>query len=432
MRLEIRLPDHKSEIERLLSIDDGTDAQIEVTAVVGSQSFPLFGIARYSCFLERFEDYIVLEGRALESLTVDELATIPVLTLRLETPGDDPTSLKSLTSEGVSTGVWSFDAASHEPGSWLIYPGIGSRLSFRPTIWMVPGETGAEDSLAKAIGIEHASLREQELDDEISRLATNFLDPGWRMVNQYFIQLGHLPLATLDLWRCFSHSGEAMASLTMRLSTVTWNFIDRFATELPFAWELVSYSNWCKSIENLKRQCKCQYPESDQTIFDSYFERQIQNIASHHPSLSYSLGFAKAWAKGESSPEIIAFQKLGVKGLSEYLFSGDQSSLQKLLRKHPDEHWPDDFNDYIDNVRSTSPYAYLLSPDEYGYRDGVINLPILLAIQNATNNTRDWFSSDQIREIRRYMIFDGDWFEDAFNWTMARCFVAGLLKCERK
>ena len=83
-------------------------------------------------------------------------------------------------------------------------------------------------------------------------------------------------------------------------------------------------------------------------------------------------------------------------------------------------------------MRSTSPYANLLSSDEYGYRDGVINLPILLAIQNSTNNTREWFSSGRIREIRRYMIFDEDWFEDAFNWTMARCFVAGLLKSERK
>lgn len=432
MRVEIRLPDHKSEIERLLSIDDGTDAQIEVTAVVGVQSIPLFGIARYSCLLERFEDYIVLEGRALESLTEEDLAEIPVLTLRLETPGDDPTSLKSLTSEGISTGFWSFDPASHEPGSWLIYPGIGSRLSFRPTIWMVPGETGAEESLAKTIGIEHASLREQKLDDEISLMVSDFLAPGWRMVNQYFTQFGHLPLATLDLWRCFSHSGEAMAALTMRLSTITWNFIDRFATELPFAWEIVSYSDWCQSIANLRHQCEIQYSESAQTIFNSYLDDKIKNITSHHPSLSYSLGFAKAWAKRETSQEIEMFRKYGDIGLSKFLFSGDQCSLQKLLRNPSEERWPDDFNNNIDKVRSTSPYAYLLSSDEYGYRDGVINLPILLAIQNATNNTREWFSSGRIREIRRYMIFDGDWFEDAFNWTMARCFVAGLLKSEKK
>ena len=62
------------------------------------------------------------------------------------------------------------------------------------------------------------------------------------------------------------------------------------------------------------------------------------------------------------------------------------------------------------------------------FRTWVINIPIILAVQAVTGQTIDWFhDAERIYALRNYQAFDPDWFEEAYNQTVAHCFADGLL-----
>ena len=282
--VELRLFHYQEEIEELLAGDDTFDSYVEIIAHIDSKQFSLIKVAHYSLCLERTEDGFMLEGKHISSLTSEELGEISLLAIRLETPAEEPESLPSQTSEGVPTGVWSFDPKSREPGSWLIYPARKGKTSIRPALWPIPGVIEDEDPLTMAIGTANPELREHAFSEALQPLSMDFQSPGWNKVEQIYSYLRHLPLSALDMWRCFSRSGEMMASLAFRQSSVEWiTFLSRFSRELPFLWELVSYPSWCQSISNLKNQCAERYADAGPIVFKNHTERKIQEISSSNP-----------------------------------------------------------------------------------------------------------------------------------------------------
>ena len=71
--------------------------------------------------------------------------------------------------------------------------------------------------------------------------------------------------------------------------------------------------------------------------------------------------------------------------------------------------------------------AYLF-PEKLGWQDGVINLPLILATCVALGDTNDWFADRRkINLLHEHKNFDPDWFDEAFNITIARCYSDGLL-----
>lgn len=435
IQAEIRLQDFASEIAQLLANDDSPDAQIKAVVRIGNESSAQLHIARYACCLERSDDSSVfLEEGSLHHLSPEALLVLPVLALRLETPGEEPERLQPLTSEGVPTGAWAFVQESREPGSWLIYPATDSLIAFRPTLWTIAGDRRAVGSLTQAIGIVETAQREVALGEAIRVLVADFLAPEWTDVERLAAQLGHLPLVTLDLWRRFARSGEAMAALALRFASLPPSFIERFSSELPFAWETVPFAAWRDAICNLRRQCETSYGEGVGTVvFRSHLEGRIGELTSLHPALYNLLGFAHAAVTGEIPKEIRLFRELGSDSIANRLFVGSDSPLQRLLRNLADgvDHqvqWPTFFNARIAIARNDRNHGNLLCPERFDSRDGVINLPVLLAIQSATGGTQEWFAdSGLVHELRRHLTFDPDWFVDAFNWSIARCLAAGLL-----
>lgn len=425
--IELNLFHYQEEIEELLAGDDTFDAYVEVIAHIDSKQFSLIKVAHYSLCLERTEDGFMLEGRHIASLLSEELAEISLLAIRLETPGEEPESLPSQTSEGVPTGVWTFDPKSREPGSWLIYPAREGDISIRPALWPIPGGIEDEDPLTMAIGMANPELREHAFSEALQPLSMDFQSPQWNKVEQIYDYLRHLPLSALDMWRCFSRSGEMMASLAFRQSSIEWKtFLSRFSRELPFLWELVSYPNWYQSISNLNKQCAEKYAAAKLVVFKSHTERKIQEISSSNPALAFLLHIAIGDVSGVPGQEK-QFNNIGDMGIFNLLFEGVDCFYQKLLRRHSEDRWPENLSSQIDKFRSCSHFNDLLYKPE-GYRDSVVNLPIVLAIQSVRGHLKEWTSGENIKYIRGYMRFDQDWFDDAFNWTVARCFVKGYMK----
>jgi hypothetical protein len=434
VQVEIRLQDYAAEIAHLLANDDSPDASIEAVLRIGGEAATKLRISRYACRMVRDNGRVYLDAGGIQGITSDALGALPVMALRLEAPAEEALRLVALDSQGVATGTWEFATETREAGSWLIFPAPGAELPFRPTLWTINGDIAAAGLVTQAIGLAEPAEREQALDTAIQAMAKDFLETGWEDVERLASQLGHLPLVTLDLWRRFARSPSGMAALVMRFGTIPGGFLERFALELPFSWETVPFIAWRSAIELLKRQCDSWYGEAGGTVFRSHLGNRTAELCSLHPALNNLLGFARAAAVGDVHPEVRAFRHpSALVMLNGMLFSGEQSPLQRLLRNHADVgngivQWPTYFNGRVAQARRHPSHASLLCQQDFGFHDGLINLPVLLAIQAATNETGEWFeNSDSTHDLRSHMAFDPDWFTDAYDLTMARCLAAGVL-----
>lgn len=425
--LVIRLQDYAADIQHLLSTDDGPDAV--VTAVIrigGVEQFKL-RLARYATRLEKNGGEIGLDK--LGGIPLETLAALPVLALRLERPGDEAIALPSRASEGVASGVWDFSPDTREPGAWLIFPGTDAALPFRPTLWTVAGEVSTDSPLAQAIGIADPSEREAVLDQVVAAMATDFLEPCWLELDRLAGQIGHLPLTTLDLWRRLARSPQGMAALSLRFGSLPQGFLDRFEQELPFAWEIVSFVTWRQAMECLVRQCKAIYgDETGSALFPIHLDARIKGLSSNHGALAFLLGIASAKFLPAAKRETQGLGYLGRQS-AQQLFEGESSLSMRLRQRHADEQWPSGANPILTHARSQADVAGMIHPQALGYMDGAINLPLLLAAQAATNQTDNWFTHPaHIHVLRAHRAFDPDWFDEAYNLTIARCLADSLLK----
>jgi hypothetical protein len=94
----------------------------------------------------------------------------------------------------------------------------------------------------------------------------------------------------------------------------------------------------------------------------------------------------------------------------------------RLLRQHGEEVWPSGLSPTFVQLRKQSEVANFLCPrNDLGYRDGVVNMPCLLAAQVWTDQVDQWFADPgAIHELRAYRVFDPEWFDEAYNLTVAR------------
>jgi hypothetical protein len=425
---EVRLQDYLTDIQHLLATDDNPDAQVRVVLRIGGRVHFCLHIARYAAKLERNGNRISLEPEGARAIAVEMIPQLTALALRLEHPGDEAVPLPHCHSEGVPIGTWQFDPKTREPGSWLIYPSADSPIPFRPTLWIIPGDKPEASELARAIHIPDPTVREAALDQVIESLARDFDHPGWSEIEQLAGQIGHLPLTTLDLWRRLARSPQGMAALALRFGTLPSGFLSRFDQELPFAWETVPFTAWKEALECLLTQCRNRYgADAWSIVSQSHLDSRITDLSAQHGALQYLLGIASA----EYSPPVRQQELRGLKAFGvlaeQELFYGEDSRLQRLLRLHNDDQWPETANPILANARNQREVARFLCPDRFGFHDGAINLPLLLAVQVATGQTQEWFGNPEfINVLRSHMAFDRDWFEDAYNLTIARCLAAGL------
>ncbi|MDP2787821.1 MAG: STY4851/ECs_5259 family protein [Pseudomonadota bacterium] len=425
--LVIRLQDYAADIQHLLSTDDGPDAVVTAVVRIGGVEHFKLRLARYAARLEKSGGDIGLDK--LDGIPPETLAAMPVLALRLERPGDEAIALPCRDSEGVASGMWDFLPATREPGAWLIYPGADAALPFRPTLWTVAGEVSTDSPLAQAIGIADPSEREAALDQVVAAMAADFLEPCWLEMERLAGQIGHLPLTTLDLWRRLARSPQGMAALALRFGTLPQGFLDRFEQELPFAWETISFVTWRRAMECLVRQCKGSFGEEAGTaLFPIHLDARIKDLSANHGALAFLLGIASADFLLAAKRETQGLGFLGQQS-AQQLFEGESSLSMKLRQRHADEQWPSGFNPILTPARSQTEVAGMLHPQVLGYPDGAINLPLLLAAQAATHQTENWFTHPaHIHVLRAHRAFDPDWFDEAYNLTIARCLADGLLE----
>lgn len=430
LRNEIRLQDYTEDIQRLLTTSEEQDAYVLASLRANNSTGIKLRISRYVCLLERDGSSIQLDSHGLALAEHESLSALSVRATRLDAVGEEPIRLSPLFSEGVATGSWAFNPDEREAGAWLIYPEERSSLPFRPTLWTVPGDACYRTRLAEAIGKADFDERINALDEVISSMAGDYLAQEWNELEQLVTQVGHLPLQALDIWRRFAHSVSAMAALALRFGPVKHEFIHRFGSELPFMWERVPYQAWREAITKVLGQCAQFGDEAGRLVAVTHLNSRIEGLSGRYPAITNMLHVAKADALGETQPEIAMFRHMQSAAIfGAMLFDGGESMVQRLMQNHPDETWPTGFQSLTARSREDSDVVKLLSPEPLGFRDSVVNLPIMLAARVMNNLTSDWLqSSEHIYLLREHQSFDQDWFTEAYNYTVARCLGLGLVQ----
>jgi len=427
MLLEIRLLDFMEDIQQLFSTDEDTDARVLVTCRVSGAPPFILNLARYAVQVNLEESRVQLDQQALTKMHPNELAEIPIMALRLEALGEEALHLQPLNSNGVPNGCWDFSPAQLESGSWLVYPGADSKLHFRPTLFPVLGEIASDSELAQAFAIPSAVDRFKAIDIVLVAMARDFTHPDWQQIDQLITQIGHLPLPTLDIWKRFVHSPEAMAALALRFSKLPEGFLERFANELTFAWELIALATWKCAIGRLQVQCDTNFADSAKLIFELHLNNRMDDLCASNGALAYTLGIASRSFIEKFRKDLVAIKKCGSQLFSQ-LFQGDECEYMKLRQIHAEDKWPTDLIQYATNLEHALPFRDFLydnlNPEQYS----LVNVPVFLALQIAIDTSEDWFSEPEaIHQLRKYRAFDRHWFVTAFNHTLARATAENLL-----
>ena len=431
LSMEIRMLDYLSDIQQLLSISDSPNTRVKVQIEIQRELMFTLLLARYSATLEGTGNSIQLDMYGLRSQKIEDLESLSMSAVRLESPGDEESILEPCSSEGVATGNWLFSPQLRQPGSWIVYPKPWTKFPFCPALCSVDGDVGEGDGLSAAFSLADTEVREQYIDNIIERMASDFCNEDWQIVEQLARQIGHLPLTTLDIWKRFVRSPQGMAAIAVRYSSLEPDFIARFAQELPFAWETIAFENWQAAMYQLAAQCENFFgKQNGPSVLQPYLSDRIEILKSWHGSLAFLLGIAAAnWlpdARKESEK-----LKIIVSKANKILFEGFEGQVSKemaLMQLHANDEWPNALCSELSSVFENSQFKPYLREVEMRFRTWTINVPIILAVQAVTGQTTDWFNHvERIFALRNYQAFDLDWFEDAYNWTVAHCFADGLI-----
>ncbi|WP_439641470.1 STY4851/ECs_5259 family protein [Nevskia sp.] len=431
-RVEIRPLDYRAAIDELLSSTAELDSNVDLTISIGMRRAFTLHIKRFDAELRRneHEGHVFVEHtKGFELERIESTNVSALLLSDLETV---PAHLPALVSQDVSIGAWRFDPPGRSPGPWLIYPDAESSIRFRPQLWPVSNGLSrqARGGLAGALEISRSDERYAALTEAITALTDDFSAPDWALVERLATQLGHLPLATLDLWRVFAQSGLAMASLACRMSVPITRLVNRFTVELPFLWELVSFSDWCRSMSKAFAQAEQWLGPAHRPIALNHLKQRCESVGEQAPALHALLGAAYACATGEQPQDIQFARKPSVDEIFRaQLYEADDCHLQRLMRDKADDEWPTMSLANVRCLQEPQLRSLLHRRLPGDYRDAAIIVPVELAVQAALSHSGQWLSNpEHFYKLKSFRAFDSDWFSEAFHLTVVRCLSQKIIQ----
>lgn len=437
-KIEIRLIDFKEQISDLLYAVDHLDSKVEFRVkVAGAKDFVLF-INKYDIEFDHKNGSttFMIKQSQFVNYTNEMIKSCEVMATRID-QDDDVLQLEQLENENTSTGIWKFPDHKYPNGCWIIHPSAKSSIQFRSMILPLGQETqGQTDDqsidLKNAMAILDEREREVAINLVLEELIINFNHPDWLHIEYLAQHLGHLNLTSLHLWRLFAKNKRSMAALVLRDSKLPEHFINRFATELPFMWELVNVEAWLDAAYYLKKQIFQNF--KDESFSQKYFEYLLQNklngLLVEYPSLNMVFEIVKHKNQLPVNQEMqgVINHPLIFGGVfTSQIFEGEDSDLQKLLRTDTQE-WPSTFFNEITGFKQ-SEHKDLMCLKDFSFKDPVINFPFVVAINSLTQELPPWLVDESaFLKLKRLKKFDEDWFDSAFDKTIARAITMGYVQ----
>ena len=407
----IRLRDWENDFRLLLSSNANLDTKIQIKVNNNGKIYPnKWQCSSYSTGFAFKNGYAYMED--ISKFSLEELTQMKIEAFCLSTPNEPALELEQSTSEGTAKGVWKISENLPFNGPWLLYK--KDDPSIRPKLWY---ETNQKDyknrktfnSLQLAI---EADEREHAFNQCIPAMCNDFTCHEWSTFYDLTQQLSELRLSTLDIWQTFIKNPRIMACLILNCSSdYRKNFMPKIEEELPFLWQTVPLADWIFAFNQLKS--KINNAELFSFIFfnSNYPEEMLQKYIAPYLILQRVI-------QDDTAAELL------LQGISaEHLFIGDNSSEQQLFRRHENDNWPIEFVEIIKNIRkSKSLYQFL--PPERGFKDNIVCLPIVLAVQCYTGKPYlfDNITPEIILSIKNAKEFDPIWFDEAYYLTLIKCY----------
>jgi hypothetical protein len=438
-RLMIRVIDFKEKITDLLYSVDHTDSKVEFRVrVPGAKDFKI-EITKYDLSMEHFgsSPTFSIHQSQLKYFTDQQIAECEVVACRIDEV-DEVFNLNRSSSEGVLTGVWEFPISAHQQGCWMIFPSVTSSIQFRPMILPLDNlneadiENEPHVNLVHALKIANTAERLKAINEAIEVIVEDFNHHDWVHITYLAKNMGHLNLTSLDIWRVFAKNKRAMAALALRDSVLPDHFLQRFTTESPFMWELVSIEAWVDAAFYLHKQLLQKW-SSNEAFAEEYFKlclnKKIDDLVAEHPSLRVVLEYIRYKNKLSISKDfnfLMNHPSLFEQTQTSSLFDAEDSELQKLIQC--EANWPEFLRNEI-SIFKRSEHSALFCNRDYSHREAVINLPIIMAISALINHYPDWLTDEShFLQIKNLKQFDSDWFATAFDITVARAMTKGYVQ----
>ena len=417
----IRLMDWQDAFLEMLAMTDGLDSRVSLDILFDDRKVAGWSVARYeSCLIPEGTKAVL----ALPEYGERPLQGYDMKALLLNHPECAPKSLaETLRQDGSASGEWELSEALDRPGPWLIFDDTEG-TSLRPMLWTVDGSEDETplNSLQAAIAEKNSESRLQAFLSCIAVMEHNLDVPEWKTLLEIFQHVRNLPLSTLNVWSALLHSPRIMAMIALHPGISFENVTSRICTELPFLWNFVSLQDWSAASQCIRYSFEGLFPgDTAFGFWQSHMQKAMENIGSCCPSVNTLMHVAI------SLPEDVPILTRACPHFHAHhaslLFEGDNSEMQKLLRRHADDEWPMAFASLSNRERRSDGLKPLL-PSPQGARDSVLGLPILLMFQAFDPQAAFiHFLPDQdtVFHIREHLHFDADWFEQASSLTAYYC-----------
>ena len=406
---------YRQEIAGLLALDDNVDARVTMRVLLAGQDLGGISVTRFDVEFEYNDGRIRLlsNGKSKQQAA----ASLSVAALCLENPAGQEIDLQAVEGE---IDEWHLpEEITNLFGPWLVYPKEGSRPFPRPCLVGRRRSPANDDLLGSTLSIHSQDDRMANLKSYIELLSEDYNRDGWASVENLWHLVHHLPLPTIDLWRAFAKSAFGLATLAMRYwDGMTIEGLDRFTVELAVCWELVPREAWIHAFNRLTKQLSDQ--QLDKPLREEFLEHRIKDMCTISPSLTWMLSFARAAALQEDIPPLP-----GAEWFRTRLLDPKEGAIQGLYRRQAirDGHriqWLTGLGGFIKEASVEQRYASLLSESTQPFQHSVVNLPIVLAAKAYYSDTAGLLDNRPLLEnIQKYKQFDEQWFEDAYDHTIA-------------
>lgn len=436
---DLRLFELQDDVRQLLATVDELDAQVRISVRRDGQECRSLVVGRYRDRLVREDGHVAL--MLDEALPADEvLKATRLLALPMLEPDSYPVELEARHSEFACTGRWAFDPDRFKPGVWLIYPAAGSALDCRPIAWYVAerfaGPPRTYGGLRGAMVLAERTERLDALQTQLELMACDPNHADWRLVAHYVRQLGHLPLAGLDLWVALMRCPRAVIMALLQVDGFAECIAHRLSTELPFEWLLTSPQDWLVVVSALVSELDGR-DERELRLMRREIEAKLEWLRRMYPSLELSISLALS--RGLSRKQTVDVELLLAEPAMlrdcwlQKLFNGETSDVQGLLQRASHaERGPGELNSYASDFAASSfggqlLHGFRLPRGDWKYSLAVV--PLAVAYDIAAGRARYWLHNrSRLVSLRTYRTFDAHWFDEAYKVAMVCAFDDGLIE----
>ena len=422
---ELPMIQYREEFRDIIESNDDLDCSI-LCELSGRRNYSRISIARYINALYLDGDDVSIKSLQFGGHTQQSVIDSLILEIRsLLYPVEKKYYLSAHQSQGVSTGRWLLPD-SLTPGPWLICSAKESKVSVRPAIYTLENYEFKNDGrLRDAISINNQKERTTAIDQCISLLITNYNHKDWSLVFETLTAFQHLPATTFDLWDRFAKNPDAMAMLLIRSEADNIPIVIDIARQLPFSWELVSFTGWMNALNCFSGFMHKSMPENLlEMLLNSSLEKKFQTIVQADKIL-------------QTMTDVLKFHLIKNNNQSNFeqpinnMIETLKNKSNEFLGHHgADTRWPVFQGQLLNNIDKIFPeLTQELFLQQAHYMNAALNIPIALAINTCiplSKSVNECKKIDlfQLQQIRR---FDENWYEEAFGITMNILSAANIL-----